>query len=646
MNKKIVVPIIILTILLPFIATPTRQAHANGPIPNYPGDLGAFLQSAGFSLCIFPALTEVWYQLIHVWLDDHAGGPEGTFEEWGDSLCNHAHEGDGGFAASAVGGSAGGTVIPGTWGTPIDLAVNTPPPIALPEFNPSIAADPTDPNNVVEGQFAINAAGGLASPPFALQCSLAVSHDAGVSYTTAIPSALPLVGLGFTGGPSLLSFCSRAMVAWDSAGNVYVLYTDYELTGVASTTHSLFRMVKSTDKGVTWTDLSGNPGATTIHDVPLVVGGGGSGTEAGIPIFPVLAVSGSNLDVAYTLFSNQPTNDIRSISTANANTPFTNPVVIATVNPSTGHFILAPSNAYNGGTLYVVWYDDDTVPPPSILYEVRGSKSTDNGVTWTAPTQVFLGSESVGPFHRGVLTWPSEWPHLAVEPNSNFAYVVTSQGLPVGAPVTNIWNQYEVAVIYSTTGDITGATIAPIPNFPNPALIAPFDQLFPAVTTQPDGTVHVTWADTTFDGPVLSIPPHFQIFYSASNPANLQPAVAVENWAIPQVASFAAGRAMSFFEGIFFSVTASSSTATVNGYVHPAWAQTDITTGGILGMDTFTNRGEKPLLPVGGAVLPTNQLALLAPYLLVAVFATLGLAYAMRRRFRGISLPTIPTGNW
>jgi hypothetical protein len=62
--------------------------------------------------------------------------------------------------------------------------------------------------------------------------------------------------------------------------------------------------------------------------------------------------------------------------------------------------------------------------------------------------------------------------------------------------------------------------------------------------------------------------------------------------------------------------------------------------------DTFTNFGVKPGVPVGGTVLSADTLMLLAPYLLVAVLATLGFAYVFRRRFRSISLPTIPSVNW
>jgi hypothetical protein len=239
---------------------------------------------------------------------------------------------------------------------------------------------------------------------------------------------------------------------------------------------------------------------------------------------------------------------------------------------------------------------------------------------------------------------------MAVESNSNFAYVVTSQARTLLPPIDNPWNQYQVFVVYSTTGDITSSTgLFTQPEFPNTGGVIPFDQLFPAVATQPDGTVHVTWLDTAPGGAAatnLATTPSSEILYSASNPANLQPTVAVENWAIQQLASGGIFL-LAFFSGIFFSVTASSSTATVNGFVHPAWVQiAGQLPPGIANLDTFTNRGMKPLLPVGGAVLPTNELALLTPYLLVAVFATLGLAYAMRRRFRSINLPTIPTGNW
>jgi hypothetical protein len=656
MNRKnaVAIPIILLTLLIPF-AVPAH-ATIGGQFPtNIGGQLQALLNSAGFNPCIWPALTEVWYQLLHDWNPSAMmTGSEGTFPEW-TGQCGFVPSGGDAIlplslSASAVGGSGGGTVIPGTWGTPFNLAVNpnAASPIALPEFNPSIAADPTDPNNVVEAQFAMNPAGGLTGSPSLFQCSVAVSHDAGHTYTTAIPSPLPLV----VGGGNIVSFCTRAMVAWDSGGTVYILYTEYEPNTVAANARSYFLMVKSTDKGNTWTDLTGHPGVITlIHTVPLVVGGGGSGTEAGIPIFPSLAVSGKNLDVSYTLFSNQPTDDIRSISSTDAGaTLFTNPVVIATVNPNTGHFILAPSNAYNArdGALYVVWYDDDTIPPPSSAYHIVASKSVDNGVTWTAPNNdVFNGAEYAGPFHRGILTWPSEWPHLAIEPNSNFAYVVTSWATFLAPPFTNPWNQYRVGVRYNFKGDISSSSFGSVTEFtfPDPAVPPAFDQLFPAVTTQPDGTVHVTWLDTA---PAAAAPllltggPASEILYSASNPANLQPVVFPENWAIPQLAS-GGSFGLAIFSGIFFSVTASSSTASVHGFVHPAWVEAG---GTIASLDTFTNRGEKPLLPVGGAVLPTNELALLTPYLLVAVFATLGLAYAMRRRFRGISLPTVPMGNW
>jgi hypothetical protein len=264
---------------------------------------------------------------------------------------------------------------------------------------------------------------------------------------------------------------------------------------------------------------------------------------------------------------------------------------------------------------------------------------------------VFLGSENTGPIHRGVIAWPSEWPHLATEPNSGFAYVVTTRSF-IGTPTTPLSNRYHIAVIYFVDGDVTNGALTNSFtqfNFPNPAVFPAFDQLFPAVTTQPDGTVHVTYADAAIAGPLPPAPVVgilFQIFYTGTNPSNLQPSIPVETWVAPQLVSDAPG-SMPFFTGVFFSVTASSSTATVNGYVHPAWAaSTAFGFVGIVGLDTFTDRGKKPLLPVGGAVLPTNELALLTPYLLVAVFATLGLAYAMRRRFRSINLPTIPTGNW
>ena len=561
---------------------------------------------------------------------------------------------------ASVTGSAGAPVIPGTmFPADVPLATNTGNPFFLGEWNPSIAANPTNPANVIEAQRDVDTTQLLTGLP--VRCSVRVLPPFLPPIT---PVFLPVEGTG------LISVCTMALVAFSSDGIAYILYTDYEFLGAASVTH--FKLIRSMNGGVTWTDVpTGTVMPVTTPPTPIVPFAGWAtirafplfGPPSGeIPFQPSLAVTGAGaatvrLNVAYATFTSSVTNDIRSISSNNGGATFTNPVVIESVSPFLPpplhlRLLLGPSNSYIGTNLHIVWYDSIFLPPPSDGFRVGMARSVDNGATYATGT-LAVRPETGFPFSPSLLwIYPTEHPKIASDFATNMVYVICGNSWAWA-----IWplNAYDLFFIYNTAGDLTigASTFFQFP-FPSAGMGAPAEQYFPAIATQPlDGTVHVTWADKSNllwnFGPTIFPTPEFLILYSASDPAHLQPTLAVEDWTSPQIVSHGDGSfwfysGESFYMGVFFSVSAN------NQFVDAAWTSNPFA---YLPLplrllpaldDTWMNRGTKPTpVPVGGTVLSADMLTLLAPYLLIGFLATLGLAYALRRRFRHIALPQIPS---
>jgi hypothetical protein len=533
---------------------------------------------------------------------------------------------------------AGLPVIPGTWTPPISLATNAGPANVYPEFNPAIAANPTNPANQVEGQFDVDAAN--IGTGMAMRCTIRVSP-----FATAVPRFLPVDGVAAAAGG--LSFCTRALPAYSTDGaTVYVLYTDYEFQAPA-VSYTSFKLLVSHNGGVAWTNVAGAAlpagpvanGFGTIRQFPFF------GPPSGeLPVTPSLAVSGNgataNLHVAYATFTNLVTNDIRSISSLNGGVSFSNPVIIESINPFLPgplRLLLAPSNAYvMPGIVHVVWYDDIALPPMPLggAYILGHAASNDNGVTYTAPGVLVVGSETLVLDINSpnlMFLWPTHFPHIAADAATNSIYVVSGNTWsPVAYPVSN----EDIFMVYSHDGGATWNNNWPFPEWHT----SNGGQFYPAVTVQhSDGTVHVTYASREEVLNIVGLPGFagfFHMIYTAATPAQLQPGV--EQWLAGQVV--AAWVPDSLYLGTFFSVAASTAN------VYPAWTSGTAAAGpSIMADNTWVGMGTKQTAaPVGGTALSTDMLTLLMPYMLIAVFATIGLAYVLRRRFRSTALPQIP----
>jgi len=594
----------------------------------------------------------------------------------------------GSFAASA--GTASSPALPPTFTTQVNLASNSIlPTIFTPSFNPSIAADPSNitTTNVggalIEGQFDV-----APAQPF-LRCSIRTSVDGGTTWSG--PTFLPLVPQA----PG--SFCTRALVAFSSTDDVaYVLWTSYSLA--TSTTNFLMGETAynvATNTFGALTGLAGGAFPTVVRAFPM---------SQELPITPSLAVFGAGaiaeIHIAYVTFKGvplTPQNEIDTMNSATGNVPFAGPTVLRTVNqviPGPRQFLLGPSNAYLGrNRVNVAWYDSGPTFLSGLFF-IGHSASTDNGNTNAVVNHVPVGfavnGENGGFVQGKIITAPfTFFPHLAADTVRGYEYLIDGYSFPAfpHACAPGFAQCYKLFFMEDNGGNFNtlntaAAPCAPDPlnpanfvctaagtrrayiqnNFENPHTGAASDEFFPAIAIESDGTVHTTWADRR--GPTAALGalarPDFQILYAASYPfgpgfgtAPLVPVVPF--WTSPQVADQGnALLASGFMEGApfsgeFFSLAVNHG----SGGVHPAWtAVTNVASTALGGPppltlfadNTYTNTGVI-VTPVGGAVLSVNNLALLAPYLAVAVFATLGLAYALRRRFRSISLPQIPSIN-
>ena len=731
--KKTIAALMLLTLLSLVIAQVPAHAQNEETMPTYPGGgsaLAALLTTGGdtgtpvLDPVALPALGMI-YQIIHDWNvqpsmvgegDDMFGVPPewatiSTANEFGESDSEYTLEVDlkptgrrdefkcpPGTVPSGVENQwgvyecipppeeGGAPVIPGTWRTPNDISIawNTGPvfpagpgqfPWTLPEFNPSVAANPINRNNVIIGQVAVDL---TQLPPFALSCSLHVFDwtPPGAVVRMWLPKAPP--------AGAIFNFCERALVVFSADGIAYVLWTDYEIAVPLLNSRTDFDMIRSVNNGVTWTDLNGVAmGAVGFNPVVRRFPMFGLNPAGQLPVFPSLAVFGrgvgtTRLNIAYASFTTALTNEIWSISSSlgGATLPapgtWTTAAQLAVVSPFPfGTLLLTPSNAYlpddNGDgepTLHVVWYDDILWPPNTIpgvggdFFRIRERRSQDNGAIYAAATTI-LGLREDAPIfdpQSGLMVWPTQAPHIATDALNNMVHVIVGQGWWPGLfwwP----WSAYDLVYLYNTRGNLAAPAFSTvIYPFPGP-LFVEGDLFFPALTVEPtDGAVHVTYATRQDLHGNYGLPfPGWQNYFfnvveTSAEPGDLVVAGGVGAWSQLQRVShrdanpvFMARYAVdSPFLGIFFSASASfwNVEAAWTSGSYPPWTPT------IFSDNTWYNRGAKPAVvppPVGGAVLTADTLMLLMPYLLVAVFATLGLAYALRRRFRHIALPHIPS---
>jgi hypothetical protein len=296
-------------------------------------------------------------------------------------------------------------------------------------------------------------------------------------------------------------FGSDPAVAWDNNGNAYAAYMlisqNPSLVGAASIV-----VAKSSDAGATWTPLGvvvnniANPAAFDDKEFLTVDTSNGFLSHPGR-----LFVIWDETNVERIAFSDDGANWTTYI--------FSTP----------GSTVGADVKVGPDGTVYAVW---NRVYPINRLGQATGddtyfSKSTDGGVTWTAPVKIF--SHTLASFQnyyqmaaqnvRGINSFPS----LDIDRNSqsfyyNHLYIAYADNTTTCCPV-NSFGRVDAYERWSNDGGATWSNRIRVND--DSAGVSHF---FPWLGVDPtDGSINVAWYDTRNDTVAQE---RTQIFYARS----------------------------------------------------------------------------------------------------------------------------------
>jgi len=252
-------------------------------------------------------------------------------------------------------------------------------------------------------------------------------------------------------------------IAIDSYNNIYVVW---EGSSVASPTLHQVRFSKSTDGGNTWS----NPIDITSGSYP-----NGS---------PSLAIdSSNNIHLAFIGESSiSPSNfQIRYCKSLDGGNTWSNPVNITNENYDQSEPAIAIDKL---GNLHIVWDGENPTNPN--YNQIRYSKSTDSGTTWSSPLNITNDSNYV-----------QHEPRIAID-SSNIIYVIWS-GECSESP-DNFQLRYSKSTDWGNTWN-------------NPAIIINEDNDHgePSIAIDNSNTIHLVW-----EGINPANPTGYQIRYSKS----------------------------------------------------------------------------------------------------------------------------------
>jgi len=470
-----------------------------------------------------------------------------------------------------------------------NIIIPPPPSLTLPQSEPSICANPLNPNQLVAIFHNIIVDGtGTPIPPF-YGISAMRSLDGGVTWDG--PFYLPI--------PNGYDVIYDPVTRWSSDGRVYASYIGLN----ATTSDTALMIAYSDDSGATWSDL------------PII-----ANQETGDVGFldkDWFDVSGNALAVSCTNFLNTGAVQIEVVISTDRGTSWTSPIILA--GPSTTNTLHGTHVEWGDspGEIYVAWYDDKgTWLSGDFAIWIR--RSTDYGGTWEAPVLAatvpnelpYVFYAKPGTYLPGdIRAWPSMFPHVAVDQEGNVYIVSTTNPDLQGAGWPN--DQGDIVFIRSTD---QGATWEPIKIFS-----IDNDQFFPAIGVQSDGTVHITFGDRQYDTTTPN--DDYDISYISSTDRGVtftSPQLITDASSDPVVNTYfapGASVAVLVFAGDYFDV------AVTDNAVHPIWGDrrgakesTDY--------DIATVRGEK-LTPVGGVIQPTSIGILLPLAILISTTGTI-----------------------
>ncbi len=403
---------------------------------------------------------------------------------------------------------------------------------------PTIAVNPNSPDNIVVGNHERQ---GPAFPA-AILCAFEASVDGGATWTRFGVTALQGPAFPAAGGHS----CSDPVLAADRSGNFYYAYLDlFRFT-------SPLRVDLLVQKSTT--------GGQTFSSFVVVARGTGSGPGAEDPDKEWIEVDRNpqssfqgNTYVSYSDFSTLTIKFRKSVDGGATFQP--GPSSFGTVVSDVGGQVVTPrpdichnfcfdfqtrymQGSYIAvgpkGEIYVFYGDfteietfDFRKPFPDsflnarmIAAKIMVAKSTDGGSTWTrsvvndmcspAPCRS-AGTDSTifstPPFRMGTL------PFGDVGPNGNFVYAVWAEYQSVtflfDAPTNRDFRVANGDIMFARTAD-GGLTWEPAIRVNDDATTN--DQFMPAMVAQPDGAIHIVWADRRLDANNII----YDIFYATS----------------------------------------------------------------------------------------------------------------------------------
>jgi hypothetical protein len=325
------------------------------------------------------------------------------------------------------------------------------------------------------------------------------SSDGGTTWTYHCAPWPAAVTGGVSGADAY--FGSDPAVAWDNNGNAYAAYMLISQNSAGISAASIV-VAKSSDAGLTWASLGivvnnvANPNASDDKEF--------------------LAVDTSNGIFSHPgrLFAIWDENNVEQIAFSDDGVTWT-PYVFSTPGFTVG----ADVKVGPDGTVYAVW---NRVYPRNRLGQATGddtyfSKSTDGGVTWTAPVKIF--SHTLASFQnyylpaaqneRGVNSFPSlDIDRNFLSPYYNRLYIVYADNTTTCCP-PNTFGRIDAYERWSSDGGTTWSNRLRVND--DSAGVSHF---FPWLGVDPtDGSVNVAWYDTRNDSINQE---RTQIFYARS----------------------------------------------------------------------------------------------------------------------------------
>ncbi|HYY95030.1 MAG TPA: carboxypeptidase regulatory-like domain-containing protein [Pyrinomonadaceae bacterium] len=287
-----------------------------------------------------------------------------------------------------------------------------------------------------------------------------------------------------TGGVSGASawFGSDPAMAWDNAGNAYAVYMLVNQNSAGTSSGSAIVIAKSTDSGTTWSNLgvivNHETVANPFDDKEMVV------------VDTTVGKANSHTGRIYVIWDE---NNVERVAFSDNGTTWTT-VVMGSGTEIGGNIAIGPD-----GTVWAAWNHYSQTGGVGAGDSLYVKKSTDGGVTWTAPANNPIVQHNLASFgsnnkpaaqdSRGI----NAFPIIDVDRNpasSNFGKIyIAYSDFP---PSTGSGNDLNVYLVSSGNG---GASWSP-------QVLVNDDggtstQFFPWMSVdQSDGTVNLSWLDT------------------------------------------------------------------------------------------------------------------------------------------------------